>query len=616
MNIILDIETDGLYLDVTTIHCIAIKIEQGTTECYSSRPIEGSAGSIKDAIELLEAHKDHTLVGHNIIGYDLPVLKKLLGFTHTGKVLDTFILSKLKYTNLTLIDSNNKKLPSKMRGSHSLKAWGYRLGNNKEEYEDWTKLTKEMVHYCKQDVEVTNSLLQRMTMRGLPPQEAIELEQEFKKIITRQEYYGWKFNVKKAEALHIELLENKDKAYSELLEVFKPIKTWFPKNYPKIAMKKDGNKSQVLLTQEANGCHYNDELEWGYFEDVEFNPASPQHRVRFIEHYFGTVKWELNDNDNPKTGEADLINLFEDKEFAQPLVHYLNVSKLLGQLAEGKGSWMNALRDGRIYGSIDTLGAVSRRCTHSKPNVAQVPSNRSYKGHECRELFMVGEGKKLVGCDADGLELRTLSHYMARYDGGSYARTVDEGDKNKGTDIHTVNQKGAGLPTRDDAKTFIYAFLYGAGDGKIGEIVNGTSKDGKRLKEKFFKQIPAIKSLVDGVQEIVKSKGTLKALDGNEYYIRSPHSALNTLLQGAGALVMKYWLVEADKALQAKYEVGVEYEFVGNIHDEAQVECDEGIAKDVAKILEDAFTTITTLLNFRIPIRGTAEVGDTWADTH
>jgi DNA polymerase I-like protein with 3'-5' exonuclease and polymerase domains len=248
--------------------------------------------------------------------------------------------------------------------------------------------------------------------------------------------------------------------------------------------------------------------------------------------------------------------------------------------------------------------------------MAQVPSSRAYKGHEARGLFTVPKGKKLVGCDADGLELRTLSHYMARFDGGSYGRTVDEGDKDKGTDIHTVNQKGAGLPTRDDAKTFIYAFLYGAGDAKIGSIVNGSAEEGRRLKEKFFRQIPAIKRLVDAVGEQYKKTKTLKALDGNPYHIRSAHSALNTLLQGAGALVMKYYLIALDEMLQKSYTPGKEYEFVLNVHDEVQIECDENIAQDVATIAQDAFDVVTKLLNFRIPLRGSAAIGDNWSATH
>lgn len=612
MNIIFDIETNGLYYDATTIHCIAIKIEDGDTCVYTSYPIKGSSGSIEEGIEILKAHKDHTLVGHNIINFDLPVLKKLYGFEHKGSLLDTLIVSKLKYTNLLLLDSNNKKIPHKLRGSHSLKAWGYRLSNYKEVHEDWTQLSEDMLHYCKQDVEVNYSLLQRILLRGLPSQQAIDLEQDFAKIITRQEHYGWEFDVKKAQELHVELLQAKDVAYDELLQVFKPIRTWFPKPYPKVAYKKDGTKSQTLLSQEANGCHYNEDLEWGYWEDVEFNPGSVQHRVKFIEHYFGNINWDLNDNGNPKTGEADLIKLFEDKDFAKPLVNYLNICKLLGQLAEGKNAWLKLVHsDGRLHGYVDTLGAVSRRCTHNSPNMAQVPSARAFKGKECRSLFKVGKGKKLVGCDMSGLELRVFAHYLAKYDNGEYAKQILEGD------IHTYNQVSAGLPTRDNAKTFIYGTLYGAGDEKVGQIVGKDAKEGKRLKTMFKKNVPAYAKLLEGVAEAVSKQGTLKALDGNPYHIRSSHSALNTLLQGAGALLCKTWLVLADKELQTRgYKPGIDYEFVGNIHDEIQTEVKEELSEDIGAIIVANTTKAGEYFNLRIRLDGDVKVGNNWYDCH
>lgn len=614
MTIVFDIETDGLYYDVTTLHTIAIKINDGETGVYTSRPIKGSVGTLEEGLEVLKAHKRATLVGHNIIGYDLPVLKKLTGYTHEGEIHDTLIISKLKYTNLAMLDANKKLMPGKLKGSHSLKAWGYRLGNYKDEFEDWTKLSAEMVEYNRQDVEVNYSLYQRMLQRGLPPAEAIRLEQEFKKIITRQENYGWYFDIDKAKTLHVELLDEVDKAEDKLYEVFKPLKDWIPVKQVK-EFNKDGSTSKVFLNQVAKGCIYNEDLEWGYYKEVVFNPGSRQHIARWLKEVYNWIPKDFTDKGSAIINEPVLEALtFPEGKI---LAHYFNVRKVIGMVAEGNNAWLKMVKDDhRIHGSVDTLGAVSRRCTHRAPNLAQVPSGRAYKGKECRELFTVPKGCKLVGCDADGLELRTLSHYMAKHDGGAYARAVDEGKKENGTDIHTLNKKGAGLPTRDDAKTFIYAFLYGAGDGKIGEIVGGSSKDGKRLKDKFFKQIPAIKSLVEGVQGAIEKGKGIKALDGNPYHIRSSHSALNTLLQGAGALVMKYWLIASDEALQKKYVAGIDYEFVGNIHDEAQVECGWVIAEDVAKILEEAFNTVTEQLKFRIPIRGTADIGDNWNDTH
>ena len=616
MTAIFDIETNGLYYETTELHCISIKVDDNPTGVYTSRPIKGSCGTIKEGLDLLSSCD--LLIGHNIINFDLPTIKKLWpDFTH-NEVRDTLLMSKLAYPNLMEKDVNRKTIPPRLKGRHSLKAWGYRLRKLKGEFgaeeEQWKILTEEMVEYCRQDSEVTYSLYNHL-LKAEIPKEAIVLEQDFATIISRQEKYGVWFDIEKAKNLHIELLQEVDEAEADLYKVFTPLKDWVKVNKAS-RYRKDGQESKNYLNQVKKGCHHRDsDNEWGYYKEVVFNPGSRQHIARWLQEVFDWKPTQFTEKGSIIINDGTLNEL--EMPEGKILAHYFEVKKLLGQLAEGNNAWLRMVKDdGRIHGRVDTLGAVSRRCTHSTPNMAQVPSGRAYKGHDARALFSVPKGKKLVGCDADGLELRTLSHYMARFDGGKYARAVDEGDKDKGTDIHTLNQQGAGLPTRDDAKTFIYAFLYGAGDEKIGTIVGGNATDGKRLKDKFFRQIPAIKKLVDQVAYVYKETKTLKALDGNPYYIRSSHSALNTLLQGAGALVMKYWLIFLDKNLSKEFEVGNQYEFVLNVHDEAQIECDEEIAERVAEIAEGSFDDVTKYLNFRIPIRGTADIGDNWSQTH
>ena len=620
MIAIFDIESNGLYQELDTVHCISIKVDDEATRVYTSRDLGHSAGTIEEGLALLLTAD--VLVGHNIINFDIPAIQKVYSdWRPTALLHDTLLMSRLAFPNLMMKDANRKTIPPRMKGSHSLKAWGYRLRKYKEEYEEqWEYLSVDMIEYCRQDSEVTYAVYQRLLTRKIPD-EANWLESEFAKVISRQEKHGVYFNVEAAQKLHVGLLEEVDEAEVELLRVFTPLQTWTPKPYPKIAIKKDGNKSAVLLNQELLGCHFNDDLEWGYFKTVSFNPSSRQHIARWLREVYNWKPTDYTEKGSVIINEGVLDSLsFPEGKI---LAHYFNVTKLVGQLAEGPSAWMKHVKDNRIHGSVNTLGAVTRRCTHSRPNMAQVPSSRKYKGHEARELFCVPKGKKLVGCDADGLELRTLSHYMARFDGGAYAAAVDEGKKEDETDVHNVNKRGAGLADRDTAKTFIYAFLYGAGDGKIGEIVDGNANDGKNLKAKFLKKIPAIKKLIEKVEETCKRTGTLRALDGNLYHIRSSHSALNTLLQGAGALVMKYYLVFLDRKLSSLYRnfetkgsLPCEYEFVLNVHDEVQIECDEGIAQQVADICENTFEEVTTYLNFRIPLRGTAAIGNSWADTH
>lgn len=615
MREIFDIEANGLYYDVTEVHCISIRSEKQTTaDVYTSFPMVGSIGTIQQGLERLS--RASVIIGHNIINYDIPVLEKLFPEWSYVDALDTLIMSRLAYPNMMMADANRKSVPPQLKGKHSLKAWGYRLRKLKGVYDQdqWEILTPAMIEYCRTDSDVTSVLFDKLQNMKLTD-EALWLEHGFAKIINRQEKYGVWFDIEKAKRLHVSLLQEVDDSEKELFKVFTPLKTWTPKPYPKIAVKKDGTKSQVLLNQLVLGCHFNEANEWGYYRDVTFNPSSRQNIARWLKEVYNWTATDYTENGTPIINEKVLSKL--DFKEGKILAHYFNVTKLLGQLAEGKNAWMKTVKgDGRIHGSVNTLGAVSRRCTHSNPNMAQVPSSRAYKGHEARELFAAPTGKVLVGCDADGLELRTLSHFMAVFDGGAYAKAVDSGKKEDGTDIHSVNQRSAGLPSRDLGKTFIYAFLYGAGDGKIGEIVKGNADDGKRLKDRFFKATPAIKLLIDQVAKVYKDTKTLKALDKTPYHIRSSHSALNTLLQGAGALVMKYYLLFLDRNLQKKYKYGVQYEFVLNVHDEVQIECDEGIAKDIASIAEDSFMDVTNHLKFRIPLRGSAAIGKSWAETH
>ena len=607
---IADIESNNLLLDATTIHCIAIKLIKDDnaeqTRVFTSRPVYGSDGDLTQAMEILKTVDK--VVFHNGIKFDIPCINKLLGINlwDFTNVDDTLLMSQLAYPNLLIIDSNNSKLPPKLKGSHSLKSWGYRLGELKGVFgdgglEEWATLTSDMVEYNRQDVEVTYKLYKRLLTKNIP-EEALWLEYNFARIIQRQEQFGVWFDIKKAEQLHVKLIHEKEVATKSLHEVFTPLllpdgkPTTPAKPYKRLGVSYNGTHQKIKLTQ--------------------FNPSSRTHIAVWFKRWYGWKSPIQTENGNDKIDESVLLSL--DFHEAKVLAHYFNVNKLLGQLADGQQAWMKQVRSdtGRIHGSVNTIGAVSRRCTHSNPNMAQVPSSRAYMGHECRELFCVPPGKKMVGCDADALELRTLSHYMARYDGGSYGRTVDSGDKNNGTDIHTVNQKAAGLPTRDDAKTFIYALCYGAGAEKLGSIIGGDARDGTKIKARFFKRIPALKALTEGVSEAVKKQGYIKALDGNPYFIRSEHSALNTLLQGAGSLVMKYYLIEVDTVLGSKYKQGTQYEFLLNVHDEIQIECDEEIAEDIKKVCEEAFNKVTERLKFRIPLRGTASIGQSWADTH
>ena len=287
---------------------------------------------------------------------------------------------------------------------------------------------------------------------------------------------------------------------------------------------------------------------------------------------------------------------------------YLLVSKRIGMLAEGSEAWLKSVKkDGRVYGYVNHNGAVTGRCTHRGPNMAQVPAVYSPYGTECRSLFIAPPGRMLVGVDASGLELRCLGHYMAKYDKGAYVRELLEGD------IHTANQNAAGLPTRSDAKVFIYAFLYGAGPAKIGAIVGGSYREGKELQNRFLTKVPALKQLKEDVAYAVEERGCLIGLDGRRLSVRSKHSALNTLLQSAGALIMKQSTINMNRTLRNH---GIDYKQVAHIHDELQFEVKEDEAHQAADLLPACITQAGEQFKFRCPLDGEAKVGKNWAETH
>lgn len=594
--IIYDIECNGLLYEAREIFCIGVKINDEPTKIYTSRPIHGSVGSIMDCINLLSTAD--ILIGHNVVKFDNAVINKIYGkdlFTEI-KHFDTLIASQLRYPNMLLIDSNNKTLDPKLKGKHSLASWGQRLGYSKGDHDDWSCLSHEMMEYCKRDVDVTYKLYNKL--KDEVPKEAMRLEQKFAYIIGKQEEYGVLFDVEAARKLHVELLKEQEEAIDNLYKTFKPLllpngtlKTP-SKSFTRLGVTTVGEHQPIALTT--------------------FNPKSGHHIVWWIEKLYGKQKWLLTEKGSPKTGEDDLLRMFEAKPWAKPLVHYLQVKKLLGQLAEGNNAWLVKVRDdNRIHGEVNTIGAVSRRCTHNNPNLAQVPSVRGYKGKECRSLFIVPEGRAVVGCDMSGLELRIFAHYLARYDKGNYAKVI------LNEDIHTFNQKAFGVPTRDTAKTTIYGVLYGAGSEKVGSIVGKDAKEGTKIKKNFEKNVPAYKSLITDVGNVVKTKGYLKAIDGNNFFIRSEHSALNTLLQGTGALLCKQWcIITYDRLIELGYKWKDDFAYILNIHDEFEIECREELAEEIADIAKTSTTLAGEYFKLRIRIDGEAKVGRSWADVH
>lgn len=594
MTLIFDIETNGLLNDTTCIHSLVIYDTEN--EKLISCTDREEYHKIETGLKLLQEADE--ISGHNIVKFDIPAIQKLYpDFKPKGKLFDTLLMSKLVYPDVGEIDDKNIRkgiFPKRLRGRYSLKAWGYRLHEYKGEYceqEDcWAEWSADMQRYCEQDVMVTKKLFELLKRKEIS-EEAVKLEHQFAQILFRQETRGVYFDKQKAIELASHLTAEKYRLEEELRCAFPPqvIETEF---IPKANNKTRGYIKGVPFIKKTV---------------VEFNPASRQMIAdRLIKKY----KWKpklLSPTGQPVINETVLESM--NYEEAPLLKEYFLVTKTLGQLADGNNAWLKLIApDGAIHGYVDTIGAVTGRCTHNSPNLAQVPAVGGFMGKECRELFRAREGYKLVGCDASGLELRCLAHYMNDED---YTHEILNGD------IHSKNQQAAGLPTRNNAKTFIYGFLYGAGDAKIGSITGKGAKEGKAIKEKFLSALPKLKKLSEGVKRKIKLKGFLKGIDGRKLKVREQYKGLNVLLQSAGAIVMKKALCILNDDIEAKgWKINDDIAFVLNVHDEYQAEVKPELVEEYKVMAVEAIRKAGEYFGFRCPLDGEAKVGESWYDTH
>jgi hypothetical protein len=678
-----DIETDGLLDSVTKIHCLVIRDldTQQTFRCIPAGFPMVAELTIEQGLELLSKGP---IGGHNVIKYDIPVLKKLYPKWTYEKhlVFDTLPAVRVIWSNIKDHDNGllkKQQLPGTLYGSHSLEAWGYRLKLMKGEYasefraragddyqpgDEWKFLSQEMLDYCVQDVVVTEALYLRILGKNYSL-EALELEHKIAWLMAQQERNGFPFNSAAGALLYAKLAQRRGELERELRDYFK---FWYAPDgkvrhpttrkvfheYPdgpaqrRVKLKgKDAYYQQGYYEEFTEGCPYT------AIKVVEFNPGSRDHIANRLQKLYGWEPEEFTDGGKPKVDE----NTVGDLPYPPVplLTEYLTVAKRISQLAEGDQAWLKVERNGKIHGSVNPNGAVTGRATHAYPNISQVPASGSLYGHECRELFCVPPGWTQVGADASGLELRCLAHFMARYDGGKYADLVVNGD------VHWLTVQAFGVIDgprdktnklhdlyRDYAKTFIYGFLYGAGDAKAGKIIYSmiqaarlkgfdtthmvnvffggkevpTSEDlattGKRLKKSFLKKLPALKLLINAVKEAAK-KGYLRGLDGRLVHVRSPHAALNTLLQSAGALLCKQWLVFLNEDLDAKglQNGWVDYANMAWSHDEVQYACrTPEIAQTIRETAEACVTKAGEHFNFRCPLAGESKIGTNWSETH
>jgi DNA polymerase I-like protein with 3'-5' exonuclease and polymerase domains len=485
---------------------------------------------------------------------------------------------------------------------HSLKTWGYIIGLPKDEQpDDWDTYSPQMLKYCQKDVILNERVYNRLLKEGENfDEESIELEHAVAIILKDQEDNGFEFNQEYAMMLVAQLKERMFQVEKEVKEVFKPRLVDIKKVLPKL--KKDGTLSKSGLRKE----------EYDYLISTNLTEYKPFMRKKLQEFNLGSRKqigeyltdfgWKPNrftPTGQPIVDESSLAKVKNIPE-AKLIAEFLLLQKRIAQI----DSWILAVQeDNRVHGFVIPNGTITGRMAHRAPNLAQVPNVTSAYGSECRTCWIVKDGYKLVGVDASGLELRMLAHYM---DDEGYTNEVTEGD------IHTANQKAAGLKSRDQAKTFIYAFIYGAGDAKIGSVVGGGKRLGAELKKRFLDNNPSLKTLRDRVSQAAK-RGYLKGLDGRKIFIRNEHAALNSLLQGGGAIVMKRALVELYALIKLN---ALDARFVANIHDEWQLEVHEDVAEHVGQLAVKCIEEAGDYYNMRCPLTGQYKIGESWNETH
>lgn len=597
---VFDLETDGLYDEVTTIHCLVLHdLNRDQTFTYGPDSIAAGLEHLATA---------DVLIGQNILFFDIPVIRKLYPFYTfaAARIIDTLITTRLIWPKEKLYDMDTEQytqVPPKLRGSASLKAWGYRLSDYKISFKDFKEYSEEMLAYCIQDVNVTTQLFKH-TQKQTCSEAALKLEHDFALAIEKQIRSGFPFDVDACLDLVDDLRTKQATLEAHLKELFPPkkIETVF---IPKVNNASRGYVKGQPFTKVMH---------------EEFNPGSRQQIVDRLQTKYGWVPEKSTEKGNPSIDD-DVLSALPYPE-AKPLAEYMLIKKRLGQIADGNNAWLKLVNDetGCMHGDVVTNGCITGRCAHRNPNMGQVPAGYSEYGKECRGLFHAPDGWTLIGVDAKALELRCLAGYLAYWDGGEYARVVTD----ESIDIHTYNQEMFGVPTRDIAKRLLYGLLYGCGALKAGTIIDPNEKNELVLRElgstainSFMKGIPALKELKNRIANNIAARDYLIGLDGRPLFCRSDFKGLNVLLQSSGALIMKQVVIELhNKMYDLGYIYGHDWQQNAMIHDEVQVSCPSAMVDTLTSVALEAFPASQQFFDFQCPIDGDAHVGYSWDQTH
>lgn len=633
-----DLEANGYLHVADRVHCGVFK-NLDTGEIKKFQPSQ-----IKQMLKFMDTTT--TLIGHNSIGYDFPLLKVLYDYEYKGTKIDTVLMSRLQ---------NPKRMlpfncPNKAARPHSVEAWGYRLGRGKPEHEDWLNYSPEMLHRCTEDVEIQELIYKALLEEGKEHdwKKAHLLNVKLFTILQEQEDYGWlvdKEYMEKSISMLSHFIRKIDTALSPKLPLVLVIEETNEKGQRKYIKKpflKSGAYSASVSTwKERHG--FEGRIVVGPFSRVTYRTVDLSKNKETKEYLLreGWIpdKWNYKKEGKQfvKDDEGKRIKtspkLSHDDSFAGIVS---GVGKLIAKRVQASHrrsnieGWIKLIRpDGRIGARVS---GMAETCRLKHAGIVNVPGGESFFAKQMRSCFVVKKGFSIVGTDSAGCQLRMLA---ARMGDAEYMDVIVKGDKSKGTDMHTVNMRAAGLTLRSQAKTFIYGFLFGAGDAKIGDIVRGGAKEGKALKEKFLQGLPALGALIERLtdewranakQRQVKTKwgwrteyydGWIIGLDGRPIFIASEHMVLVYTLQSDEAIMMSAAYCMLYKRAEARGWVhGKDWGFLIFYHDEYQCEVRDELVDEFAILAEQCIVDAGKFFNIKCPHAGESDIGNNWHETH
>jgi hypothetical protein len=623
---IFDIEADGFVENATQVWCVVIKdLESGTV--YTYRPGDRS---------FLDALSRYPVVcGHNVIAYDLPLLRKLYGWEYTGQVIDTLLISRTQRPNRTLPPDckNRSAFP------HSVEAWAYRLGMKpKIVHEDWTQFSEGMLDRCVHDVEIQHGILKALRKEGEGEgwENAHKLNSRLFRYLQLQEEYGWT-----ADRDHIvSCMSYLDRAIHRIDRVIRPrlpviVEVMEKRDdtgewtYLKKPFKKSGAYSEAAIKYAGETIN----SVTGPFSRLVFRPVDPDSNAELKDFLLG-LGWIPKEWNTNNEGERTSPKLSKDDNFegVQGSLGRLLVKRT--QCKQRKSvleGWLNAIRpDGRITPKVGGIASTGRLRHAVIVNVPS-PATKSFFAKQMRKVFIAKPGWVLIGVDSKGNQMRQLA---ARMQDDEFTKAVLYGNSKDGTDLHSLNQRRSGVPTRTLAKNFFYGcILFGAGDKKTGKVINGTPEQGKRLKEEYFRQMPALRELIDRLtaewRKTARIVGTswsgkkeyrngyIKGLDGRPILVEYEKDILVYYLQSDEAIQMAAAYCWTNKQLEKRgYVWGKDYGFVIWYHDEFQIECRPEIKEEVMAVAIESIKWAGEFYNIKCPHEGEGKIGLNWCETH